>query len=103
MHLVPGVLARYEEDWGPVIDAFGRAVVNSDDDFRYSAARELQLFIFDCWLMWGPSIPICTCPEWHGEVALQYGFGDEDNSLILRCPSPQVLRLLDQDNPSYLE
>jgi GNAT superfamily N-acetyltransferase len=103
MHLVTGVLARYEEDWGPVIDAFGRAVVNSDDDFRYSAARELQLFIFDCWLMWGPSIPICTCPEWHGEVALQYGFGDEDNSLILRCPSPQVLRLLDQDNPSYLE
>jgi GNAT superfamily N-acetyltransferase len=103
MHLVTGVLARYEEDWGPVIDAFGRAVVNPDDDFRYSAARELQLFIFDCWLMWGPSIPICTCPEWHGEVALQYGFGDEDNSLILRCPSPQVLRLLDEDNPSYLD
>jgi hypothetical protein len=31
--------------------------------------------------MWGPSIPICRCEQWHGSFALQYGYGDENNSL----------------------
>ncbi len=92
LHLLTGVLARYEEDWKPIVEGYGRAVIRPGDDFRYSQARKIQVFIFDCWLLWGPSIPVCSCPEWHGEVALQYGFGDENTSLVLRCTSPEILR-----------
>lgn len=100
MHLLTGVLARYEEDWQPIVEGYGRSVIRPGDPFRYSQARKIQAFIFDCWMLWGPSIPVCTCPEWHGEVALQYGFGDEDNSLSLRCGSPEILRLFeDRNNP----
>jgi GNAT superfamily N-acetyltransferase len=94
LHLLTGVLAHYEENWQPVVEGYGGAVIRPHDPFRYHQARKMQAFIFDCWLLWGPSTPICTCPEWHGEVALQYGYGDEDNSLTLRCSSPDVFRTL---------
>lgn len=103
LHLLTGVLARYEEDWQPIVEGYGRSVIRPGDPFRYSQARKMQAFIFDCWLLWGPSIPVCTCPEWHGEVALQYGFGDEDNSLSLRCPSPEILRLFEGQNSAQLD
>ena len=103
LHLLSGVLARYEEDWQPIVEEYGRSVIRSDDPLRYSQARSVQSFIFDCWLLWGPSIPICTCPEWHGEVALQYGFGDENNSLVLRCSSPEILRTLGAANHEQLD
>ncbi|WP_157900669.1 GNAT family N-acetyltransferase [Mycobacterium rhizamassiliense] len=94
LHLLTGLLAYYDEEWEPVVDAYGRSLIRLEDPFVYSKARKMQSFIFDCWLLWGPSIPICTCEEWHGEVALQYGYGDENNSLTLRCSSPQMLRTL---------
>jgi GNAT superfamily N-acetyltransferase len=103
LHLLTGVLARYEEDWLPIVEGYGRSVIRPGDPFRYSQARKMQAFIFDCWLLWGPSIPVCTCPEWHGEVALQYGFGDEDNSLSLRCSSPEILRLFGGQNSVQLD
>jgi GNAT superfamily N-acetyltransferase len=101
LHLLSGVLARYEEDWQPIVEEYGRSVIRPGDAFRYSQARRVQAFIFDCWLLWGPSIPICTCPEWHGEVALQYGFGDENNSLVLRATSPEILRTLGGPNNAH--
>jgi GNAT superfamily N-acetyltransferase len=94
LHLLGGVLARYEDDWQPIVEEYGRSTIRPDDPLRYRRARKVQVFIFDCWLLWGPSIPLCTCPEWHGENALQYGFGDENNSLVLRCASPEILRTL---------
>lgn len=103
LHLLTGVLARYEQDWQQIVKEYGRSIIRPDDEFRYRHARKLQLFIFDCWLLWGPSIPICTCPEWQGEVALQYGFGDENNSLILRCGTPEVLRSLNGQNASGIK
>ena len=103
LHLLTGVLARYEEDWQPIVDGYGRSVIRPGDPFRYSQARRLQAFIFDCWVVWGPSIPVCTCPEWQGEVALQYGFGDEDNSLSLQCPSPEILRLFEGQDSAQLD
>jgi GNAT superfamily N-acetyltransferase len=102
LHLLTGVLARYDEQWQPVVEGYGESVIRPDDVLRYGQARKIQVFIFDCWLLWGPSIPICTCPEWHGEVALQYGYGDENNSLTLRCPSPEVLRTFDRQDESPL-
>jgi GNAT superfamily N-acetyltransferase len=92
LHLLTGVLARYDEEWQPIVEGYGRSIIRPGDELRYRQARKIQMFIFDCWLLWGPSIPLCTCPEWHGDVALQYGYGDEDNSLTLRCTSPEVLR-----------
>lgn len=81
LHLLTGVLARYEQEWQPVAEGYGRSVIQADDPYRYGTARRIQSFIFDCWLLWGPSIPVCTCPQWFGEVALQYGYGDENNAL----------------------
>jgi hypothetical protein len=51
--------------------------------------QRLQAFLFDCWLLWGPSIPICTCEAWYaGRPVLQFGFGDENNSLALLFAEP---------------
>lgn len=94
LHLLTGVLARYEEEWQPIVEDYGRSVIRPDDCFRYVETRKVQSFIFDCWLLWGPSIPLCTCPQWSGAVALQYGYGDENNSLTLLCASPEIVRAL---------
>ena len=83
VHLLTGLLARFEEDWTPVLTAFGRSVTEGNPPVW----RMPQSFIFDCWLLWGPSIPICSCELWtappHGGIALQYGYGDENNSIPL--------------------
>jgi GNAT superfamily N-acetyltransferase len=98
LHLLTGVLARYEDDWQPIVEGYGRSIIRPNDPYRYRQPRKMQAFIFDCWLLWGPSIPVCTCPEWRGEVALQYGYGDENNSLTLRSSSPEVVRTLARQN-----
>jgi hypothetical protein len=84
LHLVAGLLPNFGADWVPVIDDFGRALRRDDDPLRASELRSVQAFIFDCWLLWGPSIPLCRCGRWQGEVrALQLGYGDESNSIPL--------------------
>ena len=98
LHLLAGLLAECEEAWAPVIEDYGRQVAAPMPAARGArgepvpfAPREaetrllrLQTFLFDCWLLWGPSIPICTCEAWHGgRRILQFGFGDENNSLSL--------------------
>jgi hypothetical protein len=99
LHLLTGLLGRYEESWEDVSEEYGRSVIRVGDRFRYSEIRKTQATILSLWLVWGPSIPVCTCPEWDGDVLLQYGFVDEDNSISLRCSSPEVLRKLDRPNP----
>ena len=94
LHLLTGVLAHYGEQWQPVVEGYGKSVIQSDDPYRRDPLRRIQSFIFDCWILWGPSIPVCSCPQWQGEVALQYGYGDENNSLTLRCSSPEIVRPL---------
>jgi N-acetylglutamate synthase-like GNAT family acetyltransferase len=46
----------------------------------------LNRFMMDTWLLWGPSIPLCTCSRWQGGIALQFGYGDENNSLPVFIP-----------------
>jgi hypothetical protein len=91
LHLLTGLLGRYEESWEDVSEEYGRSVIRAGDPFRYSEIRKTQATILSLWLVWGPSIPVCTCQEWDGDVLLQYGFVDEDNSISLRCSSPEVL------------
>lgn len=87
-HLVAGLLSHFKDEWKPVIDDYNRAVVpppTAPPDRVPSPLRRLQVFQFDCWLMWGPSIPACEC--WSSRpkssVAFQYGYGDELNSIPL--------------------
>lgn len=87
IHLVAGLLLRFQDDWGRVIDAYGYAASRDRDPLQRRSQvlklRKFQTFLFDCWLLWGPSIPICTCEYWRGVIAMQYGFGDENNSFPL--------------------
>src|SRR5262249_15204118 len=51
--------------------------------------RELRSFLFNCWLLWGPSIQPCSCEQWASgsgagrsvDLMIQYGYGDENNSI----------------------
>jgi hypothetical protein len=101
LHLVAGLLAECEDDWAPVIADYGDqlaqplpaagGVAGSPFADRESELKlqRLQTFLFDCWLLWGPSIPMCTCEAWHGgRPILQFGFGDENNSLSLVFDRP---------------
>jgi hypothetical protein len=98
LHLLAGLLGRYDERWEEVGDEYGRSVI-ADGPFRYKDIRKIQASILSLWLVWGPSIPLCSCPEWHGEVLLQYGVVDEDNSISLRCSSPEILETLRKPDP----
>ena len=74
--LVAGLLSRFEEDWRPVLNAYQRSIPPRTGR---GAFESLQASQWNCWLMWGPSIPVCQC--WKGLFALQYGYGDENNSI----------------------
>ncbi|HEX2749707.1 MAG TPA: hypothetical protein VHM91_16975, partial [Verrucomicrobiales bacterium] len=84
IHLLRGLLARFDQDWTQLMSEYEK-----DRESAASGQTLLgshQLFTFYCWLLWGPSIPMCgnRCFRWHGSMlALQFGFGDENNSLPL--------------------
>ncbi|HXC56145.1 MAG TPA: hypothetical protein VNU97_12680 [Rhizomicrobium sp.] len=95
--LLTGLLYHFEDDWAPIIDAYGRDIFPHGDPLfellNNEGLRRLQTFLFDCWLLWGPSIPICgkECYYWKGATdAIQYGYGDENNSIAL-VGDPRVL------------
>ena len=89
--LIAGILTRFEQDWETVIGNYRNVIVEETKLGYYSTdLLELRSFEFNCWLLWGPSIPLCRCGRWHsiqpgGNLALacQYGFGDEANSIDL--------------------
>lgn len=107
LFLIHGSLNRFDEDWHLLHNHYGNEIssaewhdvlkaklrpsTSKEDDFskELKRLRALQLHEFDCWLQWGPSIPICSCNQWHhtgqkdGSIALQFGFGDENNSIPL--------------------
>lgn len=76
LNLIAGLMSRFSEDWDPIISSYSQMATES--------FSTVQMSIFDLWLLWGPSVPICSCDEWSGPVALQYGFGDENNSVRVR-------------------
>ena len=91
LHLIAGLMSRFDLDWAPVMKDFSREKIDAktqlidigSGNVSLYALRNYQMFIFDCWLLWGPSIPICSCDQWQGHKALQLGYGDENNSLSL--------------------
>jgi hypothetical protein len=84
--LITGLINRFKEDdgWKLIIDNY--PALTEDDEGYSRDLRELRLFLFNCWLLWGPSIPHCNCSMWnpkHSDLTLQYGYGDENNSVDL--------------------
>lgn len=94
--LLTGLIAAFKDDWDPIIDSYGPHVHTQSLGYGrilppvLGNKRDLaafRVFQFNCWLLWGPSIPTCTCSEWGGKLrALQFGFGDENNSIDLVLP-----------------
>lgn len=96
-YLLAGLMSEYKDDWKPIIEAFFKeSQIKSwtplgDKFLLLKKFRRIQMFTFTCWLMWGPSIPIGNCDRWTKReednsdslIALQYGFGDENNSFPL--------------------
>jgi len=102
LFLITGLINRFkdEDGWKLVIDNY-RKLVEHDRDYS-EELRELRAFLFNCWLLWGPSVPPCSCAFWRprreerrSDLTVQYGFGDENNSLDLvigQGLSPAFLR-----------
>jgi len=85
--LIAGLLSRFGDDWRPVLGVYRQSLPKAgalDGGFA-----NLQASQWNCWLVWGPSVPICRCEQWHGHVAFQYGYGDESNSLPLLDTRPE--------------
>lgn len=96
--LIAGLMTRFEDDWTKIINNY-REVLREAEAAKDKSGRakaiysreleELRSFQFNCWLLWGPSVPLCTCSEWHvsrskenarsAPIIMQYGFGDEAN------------------------
>lgn len=88
--LITGLVNRFadEDGWKLVLDNY-RKLVEKDDGYS-EELRELRSFLFNCWLLWGPSIPVCSCSQWEAsgktktltdDLMIQYGYGDENNSI----------------------
>lgn len=88
LNLLAGLMSRFASDWDPIITSYGRAAARS--------SAPGQMAIFNLWLLWGPSVPICNCDQWSGPVTLQYGFGDENNSIRVRVEGAGKQALLDE-------
>lgn len=76
LNLLAGLMSHFSADWDPIISSYGQMAGKS--------FSPLQISLFDLWLLWGPSVPICSCDQWSGPITLQYGFGDENNSMRVR-------------------
>ncbi|BAK65066.1 hypothetical protein SLG_03910 [Sphingobium sp. SYK-6] len=88
LHLLTGLLIQFNDKWRPILESFDRDANSSAEaagrpiDATDRDLRQIQLFIYNCWLLWGPSIPICECRNWDARYAVvQYGYGDENNSI----------------------
>lgn len=100
IHLLTGLLIEFNEKWEKILEAFNRDANDSRGlSLREDAAdvRQIQMFIYNCWLLWGPSIPLCGCGAWTSRYqVLQYGFGDENNSIEVVGEASSLSESLDR-------
>jgi hypothetical protein len=101
--LVAGLMSRYEEDWQEIISLYHKDAIWHYEKGAGAAVplnAGYRVFQFYCWLLWGPSIPICNCQSWRPKdenrntLFMQYGFGDEANSVIVRIDNQSKIRRL---------
>lgn len=94
LHLLTGLLVKFNEKWPAILESFNRDA----NDWRgvgnlpgTADFRQIQMFIYNCWMLWGPSVPICTCRNWHSQFSvIQYGYGDENNSIELAGDAKEI-------------
>ncbi len=72
--LLDGLLTTYDESWGSLIENFYNESELHSCPMATSEFKRSQLYMFYCWFLWGPSIPVGTCGRRQDRVALQYGF-----------------------------
>lgn len=93
LHLLTGLLVEFDQKWNKIIGAFNRDAskpIPGVGDLG-GDIREIQMFIYTCWLLWGPSIPRCKCGKSVARFRnIQYGFGDENNSLDVVGAAPLI-------------
>jgi hypothetical protein len=86
LYLLTGQLSHFDDSWRAIVQAYAD-VTSIDDPIANESLRHLRAFQFACWIVWGPSIPICTCSSWNREgqdaIGFQLGYGDENTSVIL--------------------
>jgi hypothetical protein len=81
LYLLTGLLSEFDEDWRVLINGYSKTVDHLDPELQDT--RSFQAFIFLCWLSWGPSITFGQCTLWRPGKLLQFGYGDENNSIEL--------------------
>ncbi len=105
IHLSTGLLATFNDTWEPILRAFNRDANDSrllaprqrSGRNQSGNVRQIQMFIYNCWLLWGPSIPVCTGRLWWGDYqVVQYGFGDENNSIEIAGRNADIRDFLDK-------
>ncbi|OLD39882.1 MAG: hypothetical protein AUI57_01550 [Candidatus Rokubacteria bacterium 13_1_40CM_2_68_8] len=86
LYLLTGQLGHFDDNWRAIVHAYAD-VTSIHDPISDEPLRHLRAFQFACWIVWGPSIPICTCSSWNHEgkdaIGFQLGYGDENTSVIL--------------------
>jgi hypothetical protein len=86
LYLLTGQLSHFDDSWRAIVQAYAD-VTSGDDPIANESLRHLRAFQFACWIVWGPSIPICTCTSWNDKgrdaIGFQLGYGDENTSVIL--------------------
>jgi hypothetical protein len=96
-YLLAGLMSHFQNDWRPVIDGYTN-LTRRDVDGGSNMLERLKASQWICWLVWGPSIPACTCTHWQPEFAYQFGYGDENNSLpACLAMDPALLKTLLSD------
>lgn len=100
LHLLTGLLVKFDQKWPHILESFDQDANFGTQQRPLSASerdlRQIQLFIYNCWLLWGPSIPICECRNWSARYSvIQYGYGDENNSIEIVGESKEIRRSLD--------
>ncbi|WP_207093698.1 hypothetical protein [Novosphingobium sp. PY1] len=108
LHLLTGLLVKFDQKWPQILESFDRDANTGAQHKPLSASdrdlRQIQLFIYNCWLLWGPSIPICECRNWAARYSvIQYGFGDENNSIEIVGESKEIRSSLDQLMAAQIE
>jgi len=91
LQLLSGLLGHSDSDWPDLINGHNATTMDLDEhlgEFRY-----FQAFLFTCWLTWGPSASFGTCAAWTGDRVLQFGYGDESNSIALIVRDAGGIRL----------
>ena len=92
-YLLAGLMSHFHDDWKPVIDSYSLVGNQAGELERLTASQWI------CWLVWGPSIPLCTCEHWVPASAYQFGYGDENNSLpAYLSTAPDSMRNLMRDS-----